>query len=209
MSAPAYDPRDLEWQRRYEAGDTPWDKSAPAPPLADYLVKEALPGRVLVPGCGRGHEVRLLAARPETTALGLDLSAAAVAQAREIAAHEQPPSRAEFRAGDFFALPPELRGTFDWIVEHTCFCAIDPTQRPAYVRAVAEALRPGGKIFAIFYLVPEREVGPPFPVDIPELDRLFSPAFTVQREWVPENAFPGREGQERVRILQKRPEPAA
>ena len=51
-----HDPRDLEWQRRYEQDDTPWDKGAPAPALVTFLREKQIAGRVLVPGCGRGHE---------------------------------------------------------------------------------------------------------------------------------------------------------
>ena len=199
-----FDPHDLEWQRRYEQDDTPWDKGAPAPPLVHYLKGNEIVGRVLVPGCGRGHEARALGGQPGCSAAGLDLSPTAVAQASRISFQPAANSSVSFIAGDFFKLPPEMNRSFDWIVEHTCFCAIDPRQRPEYVRAAASALREGGKIFGIFYLNPDYDSGPPFAVSKEELSRLFESRFTLLEEWVPQEGFPGRETREWVQIWRKR-----
>jgi SAM-dependent methyltransferase len=198
-----HDPRDLEWQRRYEQNDTPWDKGEASPALVRYLEKNEIAGHVLVPGCGRGHEVRVLGARPGCTAIGLDLSPTAVVDAAALVSSGYA-GTASFVVGDFFYPPPELSGPFDWLVEHTCFCAIEPRQRTEYVRAAAAALSKGGKLFGIFYLTPDTETGPPFAVSSEELSELFDPHFDVLEEWVPEESFPGRENRELVRILQKR-----
>jgi SAM-dependent methyltransferase len=197
-----FDPRDLEWQRRYEEGDAPWDKGAPSPVLVDYLREKRIAGRVLVPGCGRGHDARALAAQAEAFVVGLDLSDAAIAQAENLTPAAI--TNLSFVAGDFFSLPKDLTGSFNWLVEHTCFCAIDPRQRADYVAAAAGALGAGGKMFGIFYLDPRSETAPPFPVSRDELSALFDPHFTLLEEWVPKNSFPGREQRELVRILEKR-----
>jgi methyl halide transferase len=197
-----FDPHDLEWQRRYEENDTPWDKGAPSPVLTDYLRESPIAGHILVPGCGRGHDARALAAQSGADVTGLDLSPAAVTEAQRLA--HSAPGQLRFVAGDFFNPPAEWTGTFDWIVEHTCFCAIDPRQRANYARSAPSLLRAGGRLFGIFYLNPGRDPGPPFPVSREELSALFDPHFALLEEWVPPTAFPGREGRELVRILQKR-----
>jgi len=199
-----HDPRDLEWQRRYEQNDTPWDKGMPAPPLVCYLAEHEITGRIMVPGCGKGHEVRALAAQTGATVVGLDLAPAAVAAATQISAQFPTAGSVSFVLGDFFQLPLALRGSFDWLVEHTCFCAIDPQRRSDYVLAAASALRPGGKIFGIFFLNPDTETGPPFAVSQAELSALFDPHFILVEQWAPRESFPGRENRELVRILQKR-----
>ena len=69
---------------------------------------------------------------------------------------------------------PGFTGGFDWVWEHTCFCAISPSLRQAYARAVASALRPGGEFLAVFYLDPgysSPDEGPPFGVSKEELDK--------------------------------------
>jgi SAM-dependent methyltransferase len=198
-----HNPQDLEWQRRYEENDTPWDKGAAAPALIKFLREKQISGRVLIPGCGRGHEVRALGAQPNISAVGLDLSTTAIAQAKKMSPASSN-TNVNFISGDFFKLPAKLKRSFDWLVEHTCFCAIEPSQRPDYVLAAASALRTDGKIFGIFYLNPDTENGPPFATSKKELSELFDPKFTLLDEWVPKESFPGREGRELVRILQKR-----
>ena len=190
-----------DWEDHYQKGETPWEKGAPSPGLVDFLATESVRGRVLVPGCGFGHDVRALAAAgAEVT--GLDIAASAVAGAQRLpkAGNEQ------YTLGNLFALPPEMRSAFDWVFEHTCFCAIQPSQRQAYVEAVASALKPTGRLLAIFYLDPGNDSpdeGPPFEVSIAELDRLFLPHFRLVREWLPAHAYPGREGREWMRVMEK------
>ena len=52
------------WDQRYQEGADGWELGQPAPPLAQLLrchpLASQAPGRVMVPGCGRGHEVALL-----------------------------------------------------------------------------------------------------------------------------------------------------
>lgn len=188
-----------DWESKYQASDTPWDKGAPSPGLVDFLSEHPIAGSVLVPGCGRGHDVRALAAAGAEP-IGIDIAPSAVEAARSIPLA----GRERYELADLFALPPHLRGVCDWVWEHTCFCAIDPSQRAAYVEAVAGALKPRGHLLAIFYLDPGNDhpdEGPPFEVSIAELDRLFLPRFTLVREWLPPRAYPGREGREWMRLL--------
>lgn len=192
-------PMPSDWEAMYQAGDTHWEKGAPCPGLVDFLAENPVRGRVLVPGCGFGHDVRALAATAGEV-VGIDIAPSAIAGARKF-----PHVAGEhYELADLFDLPASMRGAFDWVWEHTCFCAIDPARRADYVEAVAGALRPGGKLLAIFYLDPGQqspEEGPPFEVSIAELDRLFLPRFTLEREWLPQRAYAGREGREWMRVL--------
>src|ERR1700744_2226220 len=72
-----------DWEDQYRKGETPWDKGVPSPGLVDFLAVEMVSGRVLVPGCGLGHDVRALAATADEV-VGLDLAASAVAAARSV-----------------------------------------------------------------------------------------------------------------------------
>ena len=189
-----------DWEDNYRRGETPWDKGAPHPGLVEFLKRTPVHGRVLVPGCGAGHDSRALAATADEV-VGLDIAPSAItrAKAHPVVGGER------YQLSDFFALPPSLRGTFDVVFEHTCFCAIDPSLREKYVAAVASALKPGGHLLAIFYLDPgldPGESGPPFGVTREELDSFFSPRFTLLHEWKPAATFPGREGREMCRLMQ-------
>ena len=196
-----------DWNERYLTGDTPWEKGSPAPPLLELLEKTDDEiwgeGTVLVPGCGTGHDVRALASTG-LSVLGLDLAKEAVAKARSTPSvgHE------EFALGDF--LEPEWweGKQFSSIWEHTCYCAIDPSRRSDYAKACAHLISPGGHLVGVFFLTPqgpgEEDQGPPFNSSITELDARFAPWFDRVDAWVPENCYPGREGQEWLAIYRRK-----
>jgi SAM-dependent methyltransferase len=187
------------WEERYRTGDTPWDRGGPSPGLVDYLALHELDGRVLVPGCGFGYDVRALATK-RNYVLGIDVAPSAIRGARRFLRK----ACEEYRLADLFALPREFTEAFDWVWEHTCFCAIDPSRRSDYVRATASALKPGGHFLGVFYLDPDHGDGPPYPVTIGELDALFGGVFDYLEGWVPASTYPGREGCELIRLLRKR-----
>ena len=185
-----------DWSQRYARKDTPWEKGRAHPALVEYVSGNPLAGRILVPGCGTGHDVRAVAA-PGNRPLGVDIAGEAIAAARafpRVAAEE-------YRRGDFLAQREGDAAAFDWVVEHTCFCAIDPNMRQTYVDVVEHVLKPGGgRLLAIFYLDPGSEEGPPFGVAKSELDALFS-RFDLMEEREKLPTYPGREGLEILRVL--------
>ena len=76
----------MDWEGSYRKGETPWDLGGPAPPLVALLegrtVDHRGAGRVLVPGCGAGHDV-VAWQEAGMEIVGLDLSPSALAAARE------------------------------------------------------------------------------------------------------------------------------
>jgi methyl halide transferase len=196
-----------DWSARYRSGDTPWEKGAPAPPLLELLAKPEREiwgaGPVLVPGCGTGHDARALAAIG-LPILGLDLAEEAVLRAN---AHPKAGDE-RFELGDF--LDPAWREgkSFSAIWEHTCHCAIDPSRRPDYAQACADLIPPGGYLAGVFFLTPydpgEESEGPPYAASIAELDERFTPWFVRENAWVPEEAYPGREGREWLAIYRRK-----
>jgi SAM-dependent methyltransferase len=72
------------WVKRWEAGKLPWDLGHVPPDLSSFLMREqGGSGRVLVPGCGSGYEVRAFhGAGYDVEAI--DFSGPAVAHAREV-----------------------------------------------------------------------------------------------------------------------------
>ena len=187
-----------DWEEAYQRRETPWEKGKPHPALVDFLEENGpLKGQIFVPGCGSGHDVRALSTA-ENQVLGVDLASFAItkAKARPVVGGEQ------YLQADLFALPPELNGRFDWVFEHTCFCAIDPSRRSDYLAAIVRLLKPGGGLLAIFFINPDHdEEGPPHPVSKLELEKLFGPFFALEREWVPKRTHPGREERELMQVL--------
>jgi len=179
------------WEERYQTKDMPWEKGAPSPGLVDFL--EAQPhlprGTVCVPGCGTGHDVRAWA-KAAFKPLGLDIAPSAIRLSTEQTRAEG--LTAEFLLTDFLHAEPLNR--FDWLFEHTLFCAIQPHERDQYVQALLRWLKPDGQYLAVNYLIPDED-GPPFGTTREELWKRFSPHFELLEEWVP-RSYPNRTGLE-------------
>ena len=186
------------WEGRYSAQDMPWEKGAPSPGLVDFLAEhpDTPRGTVCVPGCGTGHDV-LAWAQAGFRAFGFDIAPSAIRLAEQRA--RETGVAAAFQLGDFLRDEPPL--LFDWVFEHTLFCAIQPGERDDYVRAVTRWLQPGGQYLAVNYLIPDKD-GPPFGTTREELVERFSPHFELLQDWVP-RSYPNRTGLERVMWWQK------
>ncbi len=195
---PSKEGPDKDWEALYLRGFTGWELSRAAPPLASYFERSSPKGaRALVVGCGRGNEARLLA-ELGARVTAIDIAPTAIEQAKAIAS----PHPIEYRVADVFA----LRGrpaAFDLVVEHTCFCAIDPSRRDDFVAAMADALVPGGALVGLFY-AHGREGGPPFTVTEEELRERFSPAFEIEALGAARDSIITRRGDELLGRLIRR-----
>lgn len=184
------------WEGLYASRSDRWDLGGPTPPLVAHLHRAPLPagGRVAVPGCGRGHDARLLARRGYAV-WGFDFAGPAIEAARALTAATGVSVTLEQR--DVFGLAADYAGFFDGVWEYTAFCAVDPARRPEYVEVMRAILRPGGWLLACFFPVREgSSAGPPFPVTRDEIERLWTPAFEFEERYLPEASAPGRQGLE-------------
>lgn len=183
------------WEDLYQEEDTHWDKGEATPCLVDWLRDQGkdFSGRVLVPGCGFGHDVRAWA-EAGFNVLGMDVAPTAIEGAQKFIQEGQ--VNVTFQLGDFFS-PPEDLTPFDIVFEHTFFCAIQPDQRHDYVNRLLKWLKPGGHYLAINYFLPKDEEGPPFGTDREEIIERFSPHLQLVNDWVP-RSWEHREGKERM-----------
>lgn len=188
-----------DWEARYESNDMPWEKGEPSPGLVDFLgsLEDSKRGTVCVPGCGTGHDVRALA-RAGFSAFGYDFAPSAIRIAKERSRSAEIP--AEFECLNFLLESPPIR--FDWVFEHTLFCAIDPAHREDYVRAVLRWLKPNGIFLAVHYMIPDQD-GPPFGTTREEIWSLFSRHFELVKEWIP-RSYPNRTGLERMFVWRQK-----
>ncbi|MBI3270166.1 MAG: methyltransferase domain-containing protein [Planctomycetes bacterium] len=195
MSAPG------TWEGWYRTGEDGWDKGAVAPPLARLAAEGVLaPCRLAVLGCGRGHDA-LHFARLGFDVTAVDFAETACREARSRAAASGLALTVLQR--DVFTLAPAYEGTFDAVLEHTCFCAIDPSRRPDYARVVAALLRPRGLHFGLFFR-PLEPGNPPFTTDEEEVRRLFRAGFELLRLEVPPDSFEPRRGRELLFVFRRR-----
>jgi SAM-dependent methyltransferase len=187
------------WDGLYREGGDGWELGRPAPPLHRYLATLRAPmgsARVLVLGCGRGHEARLCAELGATAVVAVDFSQPAIDAARSQG------GAVDYRCRDLFTLPGQPE-RYDLIVEHCCFCAVLPRRRAEYVQVAAEVLTVGGALIGLFYAHGHPD-GPPFSTDSAELHRLFEARFAFEHEEVPNDSVAARQGHEILAALRKR-----
>ena len=167
------------WQQRFAQRQMPWDRGAPGPQIADWLADGSLtPGlRVVVPGCGSGHDALALA-QAGCAVTAIDYAEAAVRLTRERLAAAG--VAAEVVQADVLVWQPDA--PFDVVYEQTCWCALHPDDWRAYAAQLQRWLRPGGRLLMLAMqclgagTADGRIEGPPYHMDIRMLRSLLPSA---------------------------------
>ncbi|MEZ4939625.1 MAG: methyltransferase domain-containing protein [Saprospiraceae bacterium] len=194
----------IDWEKRWQSHQTGWDLGAASPPLtayADQIFLEKRHFRVLMPGCGNGYEAIHLLQNGFSDITMLDIAPSAIAHLEQRLSQTELNWQAKLKlvCTDFF----HVEGVFDLILEQTFFCALDPEQRPDYVRKMSDLLAPGGKLAGVLF---NRtfEGGPPFGGDTEEYRRLFDPYFELKTLETCYNSAAPRAGSEVFFIFEKK-----
>jgi len=170
----------MNWEDLYQQGDIGWDRAGISPAL-NYALAHGLRSehRLLIPGCGLGHEVVELA-RCGFDVTGLDIAPSA-AQSLEQRL-QQDGLNATVVCGDLFDYQPEQ--SFDAIYEQTCLCAIPVERRSAYVAKLHAWLKQDGVLY--FAMMQTGAVGgPPFHCDWMDMNQLFDDEHWQWQEQAP------------------------
>jgi len=192
------------WEERYRKGETGWDRGASSPAAKAWMEHPGLaPCRLLVPGCGFGHEV------VEFAQCGFDVTAVDVAPSAISYLSTELRDRnlvAKTVCTDLFDFEPDM--PFDAIYEQTCMCAIPPERRAEYADCLYRWLTSGGRLLAMF-MQTGKESGPPHHCDILDMRRLF-PADLWNWQEVPPALIPHHNGLfELAYQITREPAPAA
>src|SRR5512146_934317 len=159
-----------KWEADYQHKTDGWDLAGPTPALKRLAASGRFqPGRMLVPCAGRGHDAREFA-RHGFQVTAVDFSPSAVEALRKLA---DPAAPIEIVQDDMFELPHDLDGKFEYVLQYTCFCAIDPGRRQDYADLIARLLKPGGIYIDLAFPLDGRAGGPPFAVSQSEIVHLF------------------------------------
>jgi len=188
------------WQERYQGDDTPWDRGGVSPALVEWLAEAVIqpPGSVLVPGCGRGHEVIELARRGfHVTAIDVSTRALDELEGRLRAAGLD----AELIHADLLEWRPS--SPFDVVYEQTCLCALLPRYWPLYEERLYEWLQPNGLLLALF-MQSNKHDDPPFHCALPDMQELFEPGRWQWPEEAPRRVPHPRNVYEYAVVLRRR-----
>jgi thiopurine S-methyltransferase len=189
------------WNRIYqEEGRPGWDMAGATPVLGEALSQASALGlgpeaAIVVPGCGYGHDAAELNARgyPVT---GLDFAPLAIQRARA-----RYGDRIAWSQADWFTTQ---LGPWEAIFDHTCFVAMDPARRPAYVDACAHHLKPHGLWLAVLFHDVQGRPGPPHAISMETCRALVEPRFEVLHLAHATTSHPRRAGREFLMVARRR-----
>lgn len=190
-----------KWDANYEQGTDGWDLGKPTPVFQRLLLsRDLLPGRIIVLGAGRGYDAREFA-RHGFQVTAVDFSSHAVQEMHRLASADAP---VEILQQDIFTLSELFNHTFDYVLEYTCFCAIDPTRRVEYADLVMRLLKPDGIYIDMAFPLDGRKGGPPFAVSVKEIIDLFQArGFKLISREKPDESIPRRRGAEELLLFRK------
>ena len=191
------------WDNRYQTKTDRWDLGCPAPPFVQLLNSPHAPkpGRIAVLGCGSGQDAMLFATAGFDV-IGFDFAASAIDKATA-AVRSRGLQNIQFLQRNIFEIEPEFNNHFDYVLEHTCFCAIDPLLRSDYIQTVKQLLKPDGTLIGLFY-THNRSGGPPFGVKPKDVLDYFKRDFKTIAFGKAEDSIDKRKGEEHLGIFQVR-----
>jgi SAM-dependent methyltransferase len=190
-----------KWDENYERQTDGWDLGGPTPVFKRLSTsRQLIPGRMIVLGAGRGHDARMFT-RHGFQVTAVDFASHAVEEMHRLASPDAP---VEIMQHDIFTLPDALNHSFDYVLEYTCFCAIDPKRRAEYANLVTRLLKPNGIYIDLAFPLDGRKGGPPFAVTESEIMELFQKRGfkLIAREKPAESVSPRRHAEE-LFIFQK------
>ncbi len=156
------------WEEKYKKEKIPWDIGEVAPAFVKYFCDENRElltenKEIAVLGCGHGHDAFYLAKNIKCQVYAFDFSESAISYCNQVK-EKQNIKNINFYQIDIFELIKDKKWAsyFDLIIEHTCFCAIDPKRRDEYIKLVKYLLKPNGELVGLFFIRDESLGGPPY-----------------------------------------------
>ncbi|KAF8453729.1 S-adenosyl-L-methionine-dependent methyltransferase [Kalaharituber pfeilii] len=230
-----------KWSGLWDDNFLPWDKGFSSPAIVDLLSaststftsdasiasagaaaaaaianQKAGRKRALVPGCGKGYDVILLAEHGYE-AWGADVSEKAMRLAREeferlkkerkkeegMEKKEQGEIRVEFRVGNFFEVEwvrrevlaleegeGEVEGSFDFVYDYTFLCALHPSMRTDWAKQMSYLLA--------------KNTGLLICLESHIYDELLSDKFELVERYKPERSHKTGKGTDMVSVWRRR-----
>jgi thiopurine S-methyltransferase len=177
------------WNSRYIENQTGWDIGYPSPSFIEYFKDIDRNSKILIPGCGNSYEGEALYQMGFNNITLLDF--AATSKENFLNRCPQFPT-SQFVVGDFFALDDQ----FDFILEQTFFCALNPKLRNQYLVKMSELLYLEGKLVGLLFDAPLNTDHPPFGGARKEYEILFKKHFSKVSMTSCENSIDPRQGKE-------------
>ena len=196
------------WTDAYKDERDHWDLEGPTPVFTELLENfgRFFPGfdpvecSVFIPCSGRGYDALLFAEH------GFHVTAVDIAKLPLVDLEREASTRGldlTIMHGDMFQLPEQYHGTYDFCLEYTCYCAIEPSRRDELISLFWRVLKPGGVFIGLIFPIDPRPAGPPFSIDAQEFQTKMRQKFTQLHSGFPATSVKPRAGKEILSIWQK------
>ena len=166
------------WDECYQNNDTGWDLGKPTPIFVDWCNNLNSSKKICVPGSGNGYDSLYFASKGHQVT-AIDFSGEPIKRLKKYAKKNN--LDITVLQKNIFDLNIELQNSFDYIVEYTCYCAIDPEMRNKYINVMYDLLKDKGEFIGIFFPLNKdiSEGGPPFGVNLSETISQFLNKFKL------------------------------
>lgn len=178
------------WTKRYEDRQLGWDIGYASPAITDFMDSvDDKDVKILIPGCGNAYEAAYLWDKGFRNVFILDFSTAPL---NEFAKRQPDFPKEQLLNLNFF----EAEGQFDYILEQTFFCALNPELRDKYAAKMLELLKPNGCLVGVLFNIPLFKDHPPFGGNQRQYEEIFSPNFEILKMETAYNSIPPRQDNE-------------
>ena len=189
------------WEDLYIEDEATWDLGGNTP-IFESISKEINPGRICILGCGRGYDAVMFAKKKfEVTAI--DFAPSAIKCINQLAIDSK--VKIKTLKANIFNLSNNYMNQFDYVIEQTCFCAINPKNRKNYKNLVSNLLVKGGCLIGLWFPLDKdlSEGGPPWATSVEEVKNLFSDGWVIEREEFSSLSIKPRANREKLIIFRK------
>ena len=189
------------WEDIYLDNDAGWDLGGPTPFFSE-IASKLEPKKICLIGCGKGYDA-IMFAENNFHVTAVDFAPSAIS-AIEIMAKENE-VKLDILERDIFHLSPEYNNYFDYVIEQTCFCAINPVRRLDYEKLVSNILCKNGKLIGLWFPLDKKlsDGGPPYGTTVKEVKSIFNKGWKIKKEEFPKESIKTRIGREKLIIFEK------
>ena len=191
------------WDNCYINHNTGWDLGSVTPVFKDWCDNLQKKYSIFVPGSGNGYDPLYFASKGHSVT-AVDFSKEAINAMTAKAKKQQ--ININIIKQDIFKLDSTLFNSFDYVIEYTCFCAIDRKRRLDYIKIMNNILKKDGELIGLFLpiLKDKKDGGPPYSINVDKVITQFSNYFDVLKSKKHKLSIDARMGNEQYIHFRKR-----
>lgn len=191
------------WDNCYINHNTGWDLGSVTPVFKDWCDNLQKKYSIFVPGSGNGYDPLYFASKGHSVT-AVDFSKEAINAMTAKAKKQQ--ININIIKQDIFKLDSTLFNSFDYVIEYTCFCAIDRKRRLDYIKIMNNILKKDGELIGLFLpiLKDKKDGGPPYSINVDKVITQFSNYFDILKSKKHKLSIDARMGNEQYIHFRKR-----